>query len=111
MEGNKNEKVWTFKYIQDEDSFEIRIKKVIAVKSEELHITMENEKNDIWEFSCSQQFLLELDPIFKKFLDLSDIIEIILENGESKSLRIDTIGLGDKADFYFKRSTSNNRDI
>ena len=73
---------------QDTQIFEITAKKQIFEKSEELLISIGNKENEVWNASFSQQNLFDLDPIFKKIPDLSDLIELIQENYESGTFSI-----------------------
>jgi len=100
METAKSEKTLNFKFNQADETFEIKMRKKMNEKSEELYISLENDENEFWDFTCSQQYLLELDPILKKFPDLLDIMDIIMENGESETLLIER--KGETAYFIFK---------
>ena len=98
--GDKCEKILNVKYQQDEECFDIQMKKIVTQKSEELHIVVENDENDMWEFSCSHQYLIELDSIFKKFPDIIDVMDLISENVEANNLRLDRSG--QNLQFLFK---------
>ena len=98
--GDKCEKILNVKYQQDEECFDIQMKKIVTQKSEELHILVENDENDMWDFSCSHQYLIELDSIFKKFPDIIDVMELISENVEANNLRLETSGYN--LLFFFK---------
>jgi len=66
--SNKCEKILNFKFQQDEEYFDIQMKKMVTPKSEELHILVENDENDVWDFSCNHQYLIELDSIRSKLV-------------------------------------------
>ena len=98
--GEKCEKVLNFKFQQDEEYYDIKMKKMTIGKSEELHILVENDENDTWDFSCNYQYLLELDSIFKKFPDITDVMDLIAENGDASTLNLERSG--QNLLFFFK---------
>lgn len=91
METAKPEKIIKISYQQSEDNYIIQLKKRIKDKNEELCIGFENDDNECWENVFSHQNLIDLDPIFKKFPDLTDIIDLIQENADTNLLKLDKI--------------------
>jgi len=96
----KCEKVLNFKFQQNEEYYDIQMKKIVTEKSEELHILVENDENDAWDSSCSHIYLIELDSIFKKFPDITDVMDLIAENGDANDLRLERSG--QNLLFFFK---------
>ena len=100
MESAKAEKTLCFRFFQDNENFEIKLKRKPNVIPEELYVSLENDDSDFWDFSCNQQYLLDLDPIFKKIPDMSDIMDIIQENSEAGTLSVER--KGENANLFFK---------
>ena len=100
MESVKAEKTITFRFDQDNENFEVKLKRKPNAKPEELYVSLENDDSDFWDFSCNQEYLLQLDPIFKKIPDMSDIMDIIQENSEAGTLSVER--KGENAILFFK---------
>lgn len=93
METDKSDKkLMNLKFQQEENTFFITLAKQVKDKLEELNILLEDDENETWEFSCSHNYLMELDSIFKKIPDMNDVLEIIAENVESGTLQIENCG-------------------
>ena len=93
------EKIFTNKYETDNDNFEFSFKRVTGGKEEKLYISIENEENEVWEFISDFTKLIDIDPIFKKFTEIQDVIDLMQENFSDGSLKVEKIG--DKYNVYF----------
>ena len=100
METAKIEKTMRLIFKENTQIFEIIATKQVIEKSEELVISIRNKENEVWNASFSQQNLLDLDPIFKKIPDLSDVIDLIQENYESGTIAIKNTD--ENIDFFIK---------
>jgi len=94
------EKKLNLKYDGDDEIFEICLKKIVKKDEEMLNISLENEDNEVWEYTGNTTNLIDIDPIFKKFTDILDIIDIFHENFSERVVKIEKSG--DKCYLTFK---------
>jgi hypothetical protein len=85
---DKNESPFSIKYELNDDIYEIDLK-IIPEEVEKLQIKIENLEEEQYEIVLDSVSLVDIDHIFKKFPEISDIMDIIILNLKEKTLKIE----------------------